>query len=39
MILVPAGLFLDEPTTGLDPRSRGEVWESVRALIASGTVA
>ncbi|MGW0711908.1 ATP-binding cassette domain-containing protein [Streptomyces sp. NPDC002643] len=37
MILAPAVLFLDEPTTGLDPRSRGEVWESVRALVASGT--
>ncbi|MEW2396867.1 ATP-binding cassette domain-containing protein [Streptomyces sp. NPDC046862] len=37
MILAPAVLFLDEPTTGLDPRSRGEVWESVRALVADGT--
>jgi len=37
MILAPAVLFLDEPTTGLDPRSRGEVWESVRDLVASGT--
>ncbi|MFJ8807497.1 ATP-binding cassette domain-containing protein [Streptomyces sp. NPDC102490] len=37
MILAPSVLFLDEPTTGLDPRSRGEVWESVRALVASGT--
>jgi ABC-2 type transport system ATP-binding protein len=37
MILAPAVLFLDEPTTGLDPRSRGEVWDSVRALVASGT--
>ena len=37
MILAPAVLFLDEPTTGLDPRSRGEVWESVRALVAGGT--
>jgi ABC-2 type transport system ATP-binding protein len=37
MILTPAVLFLDEPTTGLDPRSRGEVWESVRALVAGGT--
>ncbi|MER5612303.1 ATP-binding cassette domain-containing protein [Streptomyces sp. NPDC002215] len=37
MILSPSVLFLDEPTTGLDPRSRGEVWESVRALVASGT--
>ncbi|WP_406230784.1 ATP-binding cassette domain-containing protein [Nocardia sp. NBC_01009] len=37
MILSPEVLFLDEPTTGLDPRSRGEVWESVRALVADGT--
>ncbi|KPI08924.1 daunorubicin resistance ABC transporter ATPase subunit [Actinobacteria bacterium OK074] len=37
MILAPAVLFLDEPTTGLDPRSRGEVWESVRSLVESGT--
>ncbi len=37
MILAPAVLFLDEPTTGLDPRSRGEVWDSVRTLVAGGT--
>ncbi|WP_328905155.1 ATP-binding cassette domain-containing protein [Streptomyces sp. NBC_00234] len=37
MILAPAVLFLDEPTTGLDPRSRGEVWDAVRALVAGGT--
>ncbi|MFF3322942.1 ATP-binding cassette domain-containing protein [Streptomyces sp. NPDC002889] len=37
MILAPDVLFLDEPTTGLDPRSRGEVWEAVRALVAGGT--
>ncbi|MFJ8190992.1 ATP-binding cassette domain-containing protein [Streptomyces sp. NPDC096094] len=37
MILAPSVLFLDEPTTGLDPRSRGEVWDSVRALVAGGT--
>ncbi|WP_218027875.1 ATP-binding cassette domain-containing protein [Nocardia uniformis] len=37
MILAPEVLFLDEPTTGLDPRSRNEVWESVRALVADGT--
>ncbi|MDX2088652.1 MAG: ATP-binding cassette domain-containing protein [Kofleriaceae bacterium] len=30
-------LFLDEPTTGLDPRSRNEVWELVRAIAATGT--
>ncbi|MGW8886635.1 ATP-binding cassette domain-containing protein [Streptomyces sp. NPDC055749] len=37
MILAPDVLFLDEPTTGLDPRSRGEVWDAVRALVAAGT--
>ena len=37
MILTPTVLFLDEPTTGLDPRGRGEVWESVRALVTGGT--
>ncbi|MFF8505558.1 ATP-binding cassette domain-containing protein [Streptomyces anulatus] len=37
MILQPDVLFLDEPTTGLDPRGRGEVWEAVRALVAGGT--
>jgi ABC-2 type transport system ATP-binding protein len=30
-------MFLDEPTTGLDPRSRGQVWEICRALVAAGT--
>ncbi|MEK6438591.1 ATP-binding cassette domain-containing protein [Pseudonocardia sp. T1-2H] len=37
MILAPAVLFLDEPTTGLDPRSRAGVWGAVRALVADGT--
>ncbi|WP_307813498.1 ATP-binding cassette domain-containing protein [Streptomyces sp. N35] len=37
MILAPEVLFLDEPTTGLDPRGRGEVWEAVRALVDGGT--
>jgi oleandomycin transport system ATP-binding protein len=32
----PEILFLDEPTTGLDPRSRGEVWSMVRNLVADG---
>jgi oleandomycin transport system ATP-binding protein len=32
----PRVLFLDEPTTGLDPRHRNEVWDSVRALAAEG---
>jgi len=30
-------LFLDEPTTGLDPRSRNELWEVITALVAGGT--
>ena len=33
----PQVLFLDEPTTGLDPRSRGEVWAMIRELVAEGT--
>ena len=33
----PDLLFLDEPTTGLDPRSRRQVWEIVRAIVAEGT--
>jgi ABC-2 type transport system ATP-binding protein len=37
LILSPPVLFLDEPTTGLDPRSRNEVWETIRALVAAGT--
>ncbi|MEU4683575.1 ATP-binding cassette domain-containing protein [Streptomyces xinghaiensis] len=37
MILAPRVLFLDEPTTGLDPRGRNEVWEAVRSLVAGGT--
>jgi len=32
----PRVLFLDEPTTGLDPRSRGEMWDVVRGLTADG---
>ncbi|MFD0308786.1 ATP-binding cassette domain-containing protein [Streptomyces sp. NPDC127119] len=33
----PAVLFLDEPTTGLDPHSRNQIWEAVRALRSEGT--
>jgi oleandomycin transport system ATP-binding protein len=32
----PRVLFLDEPTTGLDPRARGDVWELLRGLVADG---
>ena len=37
LLLRPEVLFLDEPTTGLDPRNRTEVWEAVRSLAADGT--
>ncbi len=37
LILRPRVLFLDEPTTGLDPRGRNEVWEAVRSLVREGT--
>src|SRR5207248_6210740 len=33
----PRILFLDEPTTGLDPRSRNEIWSIVRELVREGT--
>ena len=36
IILRPAVLFLDEPTTGLDPRGRNEVWTTIRELVAAG---
>jgi ABC-2 type transport system ATP-binding protein len=32
----PRVIFLDEPTTGLDPRSRHTMWDSIRALVADG---
>jgi ABC-2 type transport system ATP-binding protein len=37
LILAPSVLFLDEPTTGLDPRGRTEVWEAIRSLAHGGT--
>jgi ABC-2 type transport system ATP-binding protein len=37
LILAPLVLFLDEPTAGLDPRGRTEVWESIRELAVAGT--
>jgi ABC-2 type transport system ATP-binding protein len=37
LITRPDLLFLDEPTTGLDPRSRRQTWEIVRAIVANGT--
>ncbi len=37
IVVTPDLMFLDEPTTGLDPRSRNQVWEIVRTLVAGGT--
>ncbi|MFJ5261014.1 ATP-binding cassette domain-containing protein [Streptomyces sp. NPDC088387] len=37
LIVDPEVLFLDEPTTGLDPRGRAEVWAAVRSLAGGGT--
>jgi ABC-2 type transport system ATP-binding protein len=36
LITRPPLIFLDEPTTGLDPRTRGQMWDTIRDLIASG---
>jgi len=37
LVSTPSVIFLDEPTTGLDPRSRRTVWDIVRGLVADGT--
>ena len=37
IVVTPDLLFLDEPTTGLDPRSRNQVWDIIRALVKAGT--
>ncbi len=37
LVATPPVLFLDEPTTGLDPRSRTELWEVLRGLVRDGT--
>jgi ABC-2 type transport system ATP-binding protein len=37
IVVAPDLLFLDEPTTGLDPRSRSALWEIVRGIVADGT--
>ncbi len=37
IVVTPALLFLDEPTTGLEPHSRSQVWEMVRWLVREGT--
>src|SRR6185436_17467255 len=36
LITRPPLIFLDEPTTGLDPRTRGQMWETIRDLVANG---
>lgn len=37
LVARPSVLFLDEPTTGLDPRGRSEMWEVIRELVGAGT--
>jgi ABC-2 type transport system ATP-binding protein len=37
LVVRPELIFLDEPTTGLDPRSRNQVWDIVRSLVEEGT--
>jgi ABC-2 type transport system ATP-binding protein len=37
LVAKPKVLFLDEPTTGLDPRARNDMWEVIRDLVAAGT--
>ena len=37
LVASPPVLFLDEPTTGLDPQSRNELWQTIRELVADGT--
>lgn len=37
LIAQPPLIFLDEPTTGLDPRTRAQMWDTIRSLVASGS--
>ncbi|MBX6387652.1 MAG: ATP-binding cassette domain-containing protein [Frankia sp.] len=37
MITRPPLIFLDEPTTGLDPRTRGQMWDTIRSLVVQGS--
>lgn len=37
LLAQPPLIFLDEPTTGLDPRTRGQMWDTIRDLVATGS--
>ncbi|MFF7773355.1 ATP-binding cassette domain-containing protein [Streptomyces tanashiensis] len=37
LVVSPPVMFMDEPTTGLDPRNRQELWEVIKELVAGGT--
>ena len=37
IVVTPQVMFLDEPTTGLDPKARNQVWDIIRALASEGT--
>ena len=37
LIAQPPLIFLDEPTTGLDPRTRAQMWDTIRRLVATGS--
>ncbi len=37
LITAPPLIFLDEPTTGLDPRTRGQMWDTIRELVTNGS--
>lgn len=37
LIAQPPLIFLDEPTTGLDPRTRGQMWDTIRRLVSTGS--
>lgn len=37
LVATPPALFLDEPTTGLDPRSRADIWDAIEKLASEGT--
>lgn len=37
IVVTPDIIFLDEPTTELDPRNRNQVWDIIRSLLTNGT--